>query len=241
MSSTSKQLQTISIDAKPRPIVIEPRETAVLVIDMQNDYGAPGGMFDLAGVDITAIRRAVGPTRTTLAAARGAGIPVVYVTMEYQPDLSDAGAADGPNRAKHDPFGLGKTITAPDGRQGRILIKGTWNTAILDELAPHPGDRIVSKQRYSGFYQTKLDATLKELGAKNLIVTGCTTSVCVDSTIRDAMFRGYNCVLLSDCTAEPLGADLPRGNYEAALLVIETLFGWVSNSAAFIRALETRR
>jgi ureidoacrylate peracid hydrolase len=238
--STSTQKRTILIEAKPRAIKIDTGETAVLVVDMQNDYGAPGGMFDRAGIDISSIRRAVEPTRKVLETARKAGIPVIYVTMEYQPDLSDAGAADGPNRMKHDPFGLGKTITAPDGRPGRILIKGTWNTAIVKELAPQPGDRIVSKHRFSGFYETNLDQTLKAIRAKYLIVTGCTTSVCVDSTIRDAMFRGYNCILLADCTAEPLGAELPRGNYEAALLVIETLFGWVSTSEFFMQALEAR-
>jgi ureidoacrylate peracid hydrolase len=225
------------IDAKPRPIGIDLGETAVLVVDMQNDYGAPGGMFDRAGVDISSIRRAVEPTRKVLQAARAAAMPVIYITMEYQPDLSDAGSADDPNRVKHDPFGLGKTIPTPDGREGRILIKDTWNTSIVEELAPKPGDQIIAKHRYSGFYETKLDETLKELRAKYLIVTGCTTSVCVDSTIRDAMFRGYNCILLSDCTAEPLGAEFPRGNYEAALLVIETLFGWVSTSEVFIRAV----
>lgn len=118
-----------------------------------------------------------------------------------------------------------------------MLIRDTWNTEILPELEPRAGDIVVSKHRYSGFYQTDLDAVLQTLGAKYLIVTGCTTSVCVESTIRDAMFRDYLCLLLEDCSAEPLGSDLPRSNHEASLLVIKALLGWVSSSEAFLRAL----
>ena len=96
------------------------------------------------------------------------------------------------------------------------------------------------KHRFSGFFETELDAVLRSLGATNLIFTGCTTSICVESTIRDAMFRDYRCLLLEDCTAEPIGAGLERSNHEASLLVIETLFGWVSSSADLIQGLERR-
>jgi len=226
-----------TIQAKPRPIVFGADETAVLVIDMQNDFGAAGGMFDRAGIDISGIRRVVEPTRKVLQAAREAGLPIVYLTMEYEPDLSNLGAPGTPNRRLHEWFGVGQTVVNPDGRRGRVLIKGTWNTAVIDELAPQARDTIVSKHRYSGFFETRLDAVLQELGAKCLVVTGCTTSVCVESTIRDAMFRGYDCILLSDCSAEPIGANLPRSNHEATLLSIETLFGSVSDAGSFIDAL----
>jgi ureidoacrylate peracid hydrolase len=98
---------------------------------------------------------------------------------------------------------------------------------------------VIYKTRYSGFYLTELDAILKRAEIKNLIVTGCTTSVCVESTIRDAMFRDYSSVLLQDCTAEPMGHGLPRSNHEASLLLIQTLFGAVSSSDEFIKAVET--
>jgi ureidoacrylate peracid hydrolase len=96
------------------------------------------------------------------------------------------------------------------------------------------------KHRFSGFYETELDAILKRMGAKYLIFTGCTTSVCVESTIRDAMFRDYLPVLLADCTGEPIGHDLARSNHEASLLTIQTLFGWVADSHRFIKGLEPR-
>jgi nicotinamidase-related amidase len=121
-----------------------------------------------------------------------------------------------------------RTGPTPDGRDGKILVRDTWTTAIVSDLTPMDGDIVVSKHRYSGFYQTDLDAILKTFEVKYLIVTRCTTSVCVESTIRDAMFRDYSCVLLADCTAEPGGHDLPRSNHDASLLVIRTLFGWCS-------------
>ena len=138
---------------------------------------------------------------------------------------------------KHKPLGIGAEVVAPDGSPSRILVRDTWNTQILDELEPQPGDSIVSKHRFSGFFETHLDDVLRELEATCLIVTGCTTSICVESTVRDAMFRDYTCLVLEDCTAEPIGSDLPRTNHEASLLNIQMLFGWVSNSAELIRAL----
>jgi ureidoacrylate peracid hydrolase len=96
----------------------------------------------------------------------------------------------------------------------------------------------VYKHRFSGFYETELDATLKRLEAKHLIFTGCTTSVCVESTIRDAMFRDYLPVLLADCTGEPIGHSFPRSNHEASLLSIATLLGWVSRLEDFVKALD---
>jgi len=103
--------------------------------------------------------------------------------------------------------------------------------------APEPGDLVVAKHRYSGFFETQLDSILRGLGVRHLVVTGCTTSVCVESTIRDAMFRDYRCLLLEDCTAEPIGSSNSRGNHEASLLTIELLLGWVSTSDAFLKAI----
>ena len=143
-------------------------------------------------------------------------------------------------RKLNEALSVGKTILLADGTESRILIRDTWNTDIVPELAPKAGDIVLYKHRYSGFYQTDLDAILRKLNAKYLVFIGCTTSVCVESTIRDAMFRDYSCVLLEDCTAEPVGADLPRTNHEASLLLMQQLrFAWISKSEAFIRAIES--
>lgn len=227
----------LSLDARPESVSIDPARTAVLVVDMQNDYGTAGGMFARAGIDISGISEAASATAPVLRAARAVGIPVVYLKMEHTPDLADAGAPDSPHWIKHLPLGVGSEVDAPNGQPSRVLVGGTWNTDIVDQLAPEPGDHIVSKHRYSGFFDTELEHVLRSLDVKHLLVTGCTTSVCVESTVRDAMYRDYTCVVLRDCTAEPIGAGYTRTNHEASLLVIETLFGWTSTSDAVIAAL----
>jgi ureidoacrylate peracid hydrolase len=227
----------VTVEARPEALAVDPRQTAILVIDMQNDFGAPGGMFDRAGIDIGGITAAADASRPVLRVARDAGIPVVYLKMEHAPDLCDLGPTDGPHWIKHLPMRVGEVVSAPDGSESRILVRDTWNTQILDALAPELGDHVVSKHRYSGFFETELEEVLCGLGAKYLLVTGCTTSVCVESTVRDAMFRDYSCIVLEDCTAEPIGAGLARTNHEASLLVIETLYGWVSNARAVCDAL----
>src|SRR5437899_9144201 len=232
--------EMVTLNAKPEPIAIDPARSAVIVVDMENDFAAKGGMFDRAGVDVSGAQKAIGPTAKVLAAARQAGLKIVYLKMGYRPDLSDVGATDSVNRTRHLKFGVGQTIRAPDGRDSRVLIRDTWDTDIVPELKPQPDDIVIYKTRFSGFYQTDLDATLKKFGIKYLIVTGVTTSICVESTVRDAMFRDYLCVLLKDCMSEPIGHDLPRTNHEASLLNAETLFGWVSDSEQFIKAFPVK-
>jgi ureidoacrylate peracid hydrolase len=227
--------RNIQINAKPQPVIIDAASTAVIVVDMQNDFAAPGGMFDRAGLDISMIQKVVGPTAQVLASARAAGIKIVYLKAAFQPDLSDLGGPDSPSRMFIP--GIGQTVRAPDGAESRILIRDTWNTDIVPELEPQVNDVVIYKSRFSGFYQTDLDATLKQWGTKYLIITGCTTSVCVESTVRDAMFRDYLCVLLADCMAEVVGQELPRSNHEATLWLIQGRFGWVSDSHELIKSI----
>lgn len=232
---------SVSVAARPGPFEFDPARTAVVVVDMQNDFGSPGGMFHRAGIDILKIQAAVPPTGRVLAAARASAVPIVYLKMAFRPDLSDAGAPDSPNWIKHKALHAGEPMTAPDGRPSRILIRDTWNTDILKELTPRTGDHIIYKHRFSGFFETELDDFLKHGGVRALIFTGCTTSVCVESTLRDAMFRDYRCLLLGDCTAEPIGDDAARSNYAASLTVVETTFGWVGDSNEFVRSLEKHK
>jgi ureidoacrylate peracid hydrolase len=222
-------MQNIEIQAKPERVEIDLARAAVLIVDMQNAFGSPGGMFDKAGVPIASIQAAVAPTRTAVEAARRAGVKIVYLKMGFQTDLSDIGSGDAP----HGQFML--HMGASDG----VLERDSWGTDILDELAPTDTDTVVYKTRFSGFYQTELDELLKAAGIKYLIVTGCTTSICVESTIRDAFFRDYHCVVLEDCTAEPMGADLSRSNHDATILLVERIFGSVSTSTDFVEALRT--
>jgi ureidoacrylate peracid hydrolase len=227
----------IKLDAKPESISMRASDTAVIVVDMQNDFGFKGGMFDLAGIDITGIQKVVAPTGRVLASARKAGMKIVYLKMAFRPDLSDLGAPGSVNRVRHLKMNVGKIVRSPDGNESRILIRDTWNTDILSELKPSDHDIIVYKSRFSGFYETDLHAILTKLKIKHLIFTGCTTSVCVESTVRDAMFRDYLPILISDCMSEPIGEKFARSNHDASLLSAEVLLGWVSSSDKFIAAL----
>jgi ureidoacrylate peracid hydrolase len=249
MSRSGTQSLRVTLEARPQPIEVTLSKTAVLVVDMQNDYGAVGGLFERNGIDISGIREIIAPTAHVLASARLAGVPVVYIKAAIRPDFSDLFEPGSPLRERWLAYGAGQAVQAPDGRRSRVLIRDTWNTDVIDELKPEPGDIEVYKHGYSGFHQTELDAVLKGLGVKYLIVTGCTTSVCVESTVRDAHSRDYYCILLEDCTAEPIGPSAAgyigvrgggtgRGsNYQSTLLLIQTIFGWVSNSELAIRAL----
>src|SRR5438552_9294539 len=239
-SAAEPKNEMVTLNAKPEPIAIDPARSAVIVVDMENDFAAKGGMFDRAGVDVSGAQKAIGPTAKVLAAARQAGLKIVYLKLGYRPDPSDLGATDSVNRTRHLKFGVGQKIQAPDGRESRLLIRDTWDTDIVPELKPQANDIVIYKTRFSGFYQTDLDATLKKFGIKYLIVTGVTTSICVESTVRDAMFRDYLCVLLRDCMSEPIGHDLPRTNHDASLLNAEVLLGWVSDSDQFINALAAK-
>src|SRR6266566_7011461 len=156
---------SVMLDAKPEPIAIDPAHAAVIVVDMENDFAAKGGMFDRAGIDISGAQKAIAPTAKVLADARKAGMKIIYLKMGYRADLSDLGAPDSVNRTRHlKVLGVGQKIQAPDGRESRVLIRDTWGTDIVPELKSEPKDIVIYKTRFSGFYQTDLDATLKKFG-----------------------------------------------------------------------------
>jgi ureidoacrylate peracid hydrolase len=234
----STAARTVEIASRPSALRLRTDRAAVVVVDMQNDFASPGGMFHRADIDVCGIQAIVAPIAALLDAARAAGVMVAYLKMGFEPDLRDTGAPDSPTWLKHVPFGVGTSVRTPDGASGRILVRDTWNTAIVDELRPHDGDVVLYKNRYSGFHGTDLDRTLRARGIQTLIVVGATTSICVESTVRDATFRDYRCLVVEDCTAEPIGAELPRTNKQASLLALELLFAWITDSAAVIAVLD---
>ncbi len=227
--------KTYSIGAKPDPVSFKSDNTAVVVVDMQNDFGTKGGLLDYLDINISEIQKVVEPTKKVIDVSRNAGIPIIYFKMGYKSNLSDLGSENSVNRTRK-PY-VGDTVIAPNGQISRIQIQDTWNTDIIDALKPKKKDIIIKKSRYSGFYKTTLDSILRKKGITNLVFIGCTTSICLESTVRDAMYRDYNSIILEDCTAEIIGSDLSRTNYEASLLNIQIMFGWVSNSTEYINAL----
>ncbi len=228
----------IDVQARPASLQFDPSSAAVIVVDMQNDFASPGGMFDLAGLPIEGIQAIVPNVRAVADAARRNGMFIAFLKMAFQPDLADSGYPTSPTWLKHAPFHVGEEVSAPNGEPSRILIRDTWNTEIIDELAPEPGDAVIYKSRFSGFHGTELHETLQDRGIQRLIVVGATTSVCVDSTVRDAMFLDYHCLVVSDATAEPIAQKAPRSNHEASLLTLELLFAHVSTTEDVVAALE---
>jgi ureidoacrylate peracid hydrolase len=232
-------IPVIILEAKPRPLALDLARTALVVVDMQNDFASAGGMFVQAGVDISGIREVIPRISDVLNACRSKAMKIIYLKMAFREDLSDFGPPGSPNRERHQNiFGIGKISDGPDGTPKQFLIRDTWGTEIIGELKPEAGDTLIYKHRFSGFFQTELDRILKKSNINQLLFVGCTTSICVESTIRDAALLDYQCVLLADCTSEPIGDMEPRSNHAASLHVLQTLFCWVASSKGFKSAID---
>jgi ureidoacrylate peracid hydrolase len=223
----------VNIQAKPEPVKIDLARSAVVVVDMQNAFASKGGMFDLVGQDISGAKSVIENNKKVIAAARAAGVKVVYLVYEYAPDMSDSGGPGSPNWYKE--FGLVAMNKNPQYK-GKFLIRGSWDAAVVDELKPQPGDVVIGKSRYSGFRGTSLDVVLKTYNIKYLIFTGIATNVCVESTLRDGYFLDYWPILVSDGTNNAG----PPFTQQATLWNIEALFGWVTTTNDIVKAMSTK-
>jgi nicotinamidase-related amidase len=215
--------------ALPYPFAFNPEQTALIVIDMQNDFCSPGGFGELLGNDITPVRDIVPMVATLLETARQEGLLVIHTREGHLPDLSDCPPAKL-ERSRRQGAGIGD-----DGPLGRILIRGERGHAIIDELAPVPGEPIIDKPGKGAFYNTELESLLQERGTQFLLLCGVTTHVCVHTTLREANDRGYRCLVLEDGTAAFDPAD-----QEAALRMVRQqggIFGWTSTVSELREAL----
>jgi len=222
--------RTFSLPARPEALTFDARETAVIVIDMQNAYASLGGYVDLAGFDISGAQSTIANIRATLDAARGAGIQVVFLQNGWDPDYVEAGTPKSPNWHKSNAL---KTMRRNPNLKGQLLARGGWDYELVDDLAPKPGDIRVHKTRYSAFFNSQLDSILRARGIRNLVFVGIATNVCVESTLRDGFHLEYFCAVLEDATHH-LG---PAFIQQASLYNIETFFGWVSTVADFTSAI----
>lgn len=226
-------MPAIRLDARPEPIALDPAQAALIVVDMQNAFVNRGGLLDLAGIDISEAPRTVEAARRAIAAARGLGVPVVFLQIVYPADLSTAGGPLSPNPRKE--LALALMERRPELR-GKLLIEGTWDATIAAEVRPEPGDVVISKQRYSGFAGTPLDRHLRARGIRQLLFIGVATNVCVESTLRDAYFLEYWPVLVEDAT---LQAGPPFCQH-ATVFNVEHFFGWVTTSHVLAEAAAAR-
>jgi len=164
---------------------IKAERKALVIVDMQNAFCDERGFMTKLGLNIEQCIAAVEPLQRVLAECRELGIPIIFTRYWLRPDYKDAGLFE-------DLF--------PGSHQAQAMVAGTWDAEITPALSPKEGEFIVDKQRYSAFYGTNLDLILRNLGTSMVVVTGVTTNICVESTVRDAMFRDYKVVVLEDCT-----------------------------------------
>ena len=216
------------IAAEPYPFDLIAAQAGLVIIDMQRDFLEPGGFGAALGNDVSLLRRAIAPTQRLLEAARVASLTVIHTREGHRPDLADLPPAKKARGRL--PNGIGDP-----GPMGRILVRGEPGHDIIPELYPAPGEPVVDKPGKGAFHATDLDAMLKNRGITQLIVCGVTTEVCVNTTVREANDRGYECVVVEDC----VGSYFPEFQ-EMGLRMIKAqggIFGWVASSEAVIAAL----
>lgn len=213
-------MSSMEVNAAPYEFCFSPKSTALLVIDMQRDFCEHGGFGEKLGNDISEVVQIIPTVEKVIVYARGLGIPVIYTREGHDVNLADC-TPSKLRRSKKQGAGIGYM-----GPMGRIMVRGEKGNDIIGPLAPRDGDLIIDKCGKGAFYQTELDVMLRSKGIQSLIVTGVTTHVCVQTTIREANDRGYECLLITDASAA-----YDRRDHEDSIRMITqqgAIFGWAA-------------
>lgn len=225
-------MNRITVPARPFEFTFDPATTALMCIDFQRDFMEAGGFGETLGNDVSTLRTTIAPTQQVLAACRELGMLVIHTREGHRPDLTDLFPS---KRDRGNP-----TLRIGDqGPMGRILVRGADGHGIVPELAPVEGEVILDKPGKGSFYATDLETILRSRGITHLVMTGVTTEVCVQSTAREANDRGFESLILSDCT----GSYFPEF-HESALEMFAAqgaIVGWVAESSQLLQAISNEK
>ena len=219
-------MTTITLPTRPYPLTLDLEKTALMVIDMQNDFCSVGGWGDRKGFDVSQTRKPIQPIQTLLTALRQTPVTIIHTREGHRPDLSDC-PSHKLARSQHQNAPIGSV-----GVMGRLLTRGSKSHDFVDELQPMPGEIILDKPGKGSFVATDLDLILRQRGIRQLLFTGVTTECCVQTTLRTANDLGYECVLLEDCCASFV-PDFHRITVE----MTQMIFGWVTDSQQLMLSL----
>ncbi|MCT7949339.1 cysteine hydrolase [Ancylothrix sp. C2] len=222
----------ITLLTETKTLHLDLTKTAILVIDMQNDFCHADGWLAHIGVDISPARTPIQPLQKLLPSLREAGIPIIWLNWGNRPDLLNISPA---TLHVYNPTGTAIGLGNPLPSNGaKVLEAGSWAAAVVDELEPNPQDIRVDKYRMSGFWDTPLDSILRNLGKTTLFFAGVNADQCVMATLQDANFLGYDCLLVKDCTA----TTSPEFCWQATLYNVKQCFGFVTDSQAIFEAMQ---
>ncbi|WP_315792145.1 isochorismatase family cysteine hydrolase [Fischerella sp. JS2] len=223
--------QPVILATETKSLRLDLAKAAILIIDMQNDFCHPNGWLAHIGVDVTPARQPIKPLQNLLPTLRAIGVPIVWINWGNRPDLLNISASV---HHVYNPTGEGVGLGDPLPSNGaKVLMKGSWAAAVVDELEQLPTDICIDKYRMSGFWDTPLDSILKNLGRMTLFFAGVNADQCVMVTLQDANFLGYDCILVKDCTA----TTSPEYCWLATLYNVKQCFGFVTDSEAISKAI----
>ncbi len=228
----TQQARSMQLSTRDRSVIFDLQQTAIIVVDMQNDFCHPDGWLAHIGVDVTPARAPIGPLQALLPALRHADVPVIWLNWGNRPDKLNLSPA---LLHVYNPHGNGVGLGDPLPVSGApVLEAGSWAADVVEELTPAASDIRVNKYRMSGFHDSELDSILRNLGITTLLFAGVNLDQCVLCTLQDANFRGYDCLLLEDCSA----TTSPDYCRDATLYNVQQCFGFVVNSAQLQQQLE---
>jgi nicotinamidase-related amidase len=231
MTRPSPPVRPLAIAAEPQNITVDAAKSALLIVDMQNDFCTKGGWLDSRGIDISPNRKPIAPLAALIEGFRSRDIPVVWVNWGVRKDLLNISPS---LRHAHNPRGDEPGIAQPvPGTRSEVIRAGSWGAQVVDEINPGDRDVQIIKHRFSAFWDTETDAVLRNMGIKTLFVGGVNMDQCVMTTLEDASFLGYDTILIEDGTA----TTSPEFCVQSVLYNVKLLFGFVTRSSAILKAL----